>query len=229
MGFLMAQEDITDSGGVGSGGYAFGFKGGPTVATQTWNGFQRNALFSYHGSAFVEAMGRWNDKNAVAKRSSFQAELGYQRKGSTFRNVFFYNQGNQKVSIPSNLFHNISLTLLGKGAFKIKERSLAYYAIGLNLNYTVNYQLVGMGSSAGVNRFNYGIWLGGGYEWQLGKGPWAFFIEANINPDISKQVFMPPGLRTQYQDPVSGQPIYTTEQKVYNLVFEFSLGVKINK
>jgi hypothetical protein len=225
-----AQEDSSYySSAIGSGGFAFGFKGGPTIATQTWNGFQRNALFSYHGDAFVEVMGSWKAKGSISQRSSFLASLGYHRKGSTFRNVFFYNQNNQKVTIPSNLFHNISLGLLGKGAFKFQEKSLAYYGIGLTLDYTITYQLVGVGSSTGVNRFTYGIWFGGGYEWNLGKSPWAFFVEANINPDIGRQVFIPPGLPTQYRDPITDDVIKTQQQKVNNLILEISVGFKINK
>ena len=174
-------------------------------------------------------MGSWKQKGNISQRSSFQAQLGYHRKGSTFRNVFIYDQNNNKIKIPSNIFQNISLGLLGKGAFKIEEKSLAYYAIGITLDYTVKYQLVGMGTEAGVNRFTYGVWFGGGYEWDLGKSPLSFFIEANINPDIGRQVFIPAGLRTQYTDQQTGQPIYTTQQKVNNLIFELSVGLKINR
>jgi len=97
------------------------------------------------------------------------------------------------------------------------------------LDYTVEYKLVGIGTEAGVNRFTYGVWFGGGYEWDLGKSPLSFFIEANINPDIGRQVFIPAGLRTQYTDQQTGQPIYTTQQKVNNLIFELSVGLKINR
>ena len=226
---LWAQDEDTPSNASAGGGFAYGFKGGPTVATQTWNGFQRNGLISYHGDIFVESMGSWKQKGGVAQRSSFQAQLGYHRKGSTFRNVFIYDQMNNKIRIPSNLFHNISLGLLGKGAFRLQPKSLAYYGIGITLDYTVKYQLVGLGTETGVNRFTYGVLFGGGYEWDLGKSPLSFFIEANINPDIGRQVFIPAGLRTQYTDPVSGQPIYTIQQKVNNLIFELSLGLKMNR
>jgi hypothetical protein len=227
---LSAQDESSEyNGNVGSGGFAFGFKGGPTIATQNWNGFQRNGLITYHGDIFVESLGAWKQKGNIAQRSSFQAQLGYHRKGSTFRNVFIYDQNNNKIKIPSNIFQNISLGLLGKGAFKIQEKSLAYYAIGITLDYTVKYQLVGIGTEAGVNRFTYGVWFGGGYEWDLGKSPLSFFVEANINPDIGRQVFIPAGLRTQYTDQQTGQPIYTTQQKVNNLIFELSVGLKINR
>jgi hypothetical protein len=227
---ISAQEEVFEnSGNVNSGGFAYGFKGGPTIATQSWNGFQRNGLISYHGDLFVESLGAWKQKGNISQRSGFQAQLGYHRKGSTFRNVFIYDQFNNKIRIPSNLFHNISLGLLGKGAFQLQEKSLAYYAIGITVDYTVDFQLVGLGTETGVNRFTYGVWFGGGYEWDLGKSPLSFFVEANINPDIGRQVFIPAGLRTQYTDPVSGQPIYTTQQKVNNLIFELSIGLKVNR
>ncbi len=225
-----AQEDSSYySSAIGSGGFAFGFKGGPTIATQTWNGFQRNALFSYHGDAFVEVMGSWKAKGSISQRSSFLASLGYHRKGSTFRNVFYLpSPGVPRIKTPSNLFHNISLGLLGKGAFKIQEKSLAFYGIGITLDYTLTYQLVGISTTTGVNRFTYGIWFGGGFEWNLGKSPWAFFVEANINPDIGRQVFIPAGLPTQFYDS-NGIMIPSTQQKVNNLILEISVGFKINK
>lgn len=225
--YVLAQDENSEiNGNVGSGGFAFGIKGGPTVATQNWNGFQRNGLISYHADIFVESMGSWKQKGEIAQRSSFQAQLGYHRKGSTFRNVFIFDQNNNKIKIPSNLFHNISLGLLGKGAFKIEEKSLAYYSIGVTLNYTVDYQLVGLDANTGVNRFTYGVLFGGGYEWNLGNSPLSFFIEANINPDIGRQVFIPAGLATQYRDQ-NGNVILTQEQKVNNLIFELSVGLKI--
>lgn len=222
---INAQE--SSSSILGDGGYAFGVKGGATVATQTWNGFQRNALFSYHADAFVEMPGTWKQKNGNLQRSSFLTQLGYHRKGSAFRNVFYYSNNNSRVIVPPNEFHNLSLTIIGKGNYLIQEKSLAYYGFGLRLDYTIDYQLL-QNSTFGVNRFNYGVWIGGGYEWVLGKGPWALFLEANISPDISRQVFIPGGLPSQYTD-ASGNPLRTTEQKVYNLIFELSLGFKIYK
>jgi hypothetical protein len=226
---LWAQDDIVpNSSVVGGGGFAYGFKWGPTIATQNWNGFQRNGLISYHGDIFVESMGSWKQKGGIAQRSSFQAQLGYHRKGSTFRNVFVYDQFNNKIKIPSNLFHNISLGLLGKGAFRLQAKSLAYYGIGVTLNYTVDYQLVGLGTETGVNRFTYGVWFGGGYEWDLGNSPVSFFVEAAINPDIGRQVFIPGGLPSQYRDQ-DGNIIPTQQQKVNNLIFELSVGFKMNR
>jgi hypothetical protein len=227
---MLAQEANTEtSNSFGSGGYALGLKGGLTVATQTWNGFQLNALFSYHTAFFAELLGSWKDKNNSGKfqRTSFIAQLGYHRKGSAFRNVFFQGPNGGPTIVPSNEFHNLSLTLLGKGAFKTNEKSSAYYAMGLRADYTITFQLLQQ-STFGVNRFNYGVWLGGGYEWQIGEGPWAVFVEANISPDLSRQVFIPAGLPSQYRD-ANGNYLPTTEQKVINLVFEISVGAKFHK
>lgn len=223
--FLCAAQETPDppySGALGSGGTGYGIKGGATLATQTWNGYQRNALYSYHADAFVEILGAWKDKNETGnfRRSSFQVQLGYHRKGSAFRNIFYQNN-----NPPPNVFHNLSLGFLGKGAFKIKERNNLFYGIGLHVDYTMTYQLQGFGAQSGVNRFNYGVWLGGGYEWGLSESL-ALFIELSISPDISKQVYIPPGLPTQFTDPISGQVVLSTEQKVYNLPLELSVGIK---
>jgi hypothetical protein len=96
------------------------------------------------------------------------------------------------------------------------------------LNYTVKYQLVGFDGNTGVNRFTYGALFGGGYEWDLGNSPVSFFVEAAINPDIGRQVFIPGGLPSQYRDQ-DGNVIPTQQQKVNNLIFELSVGFKMNR
>ena len=225
---LSAQEEENNyDGGIGSGGTVWGFKGGPSLATQMWNGFQRAPLFSYHGDVFIEVLGPWKDKKGTGsfKRSSFGAQLGYHRKGSSLRSVFYYTDGKQ-VKLPSNVFHNISLTAFGKGAFKTSQNSNFFYGMGLRLDYTLTYSLIGYGLE-GVNRPNYGIWLGAGHEWRL-KDALGLFVELSISPDISKQIFVPPGYPTglYYSN---GNPIMSQGQKVNNLLMEISIGIKFGK
>lgn len=219
-----AQDDNYEPTGIGSGGTVFGFKGGMTLATQTWNGYQRNALLSYHGDLQVEWLGRWTQKEkGPMRRYAMQIQLGYHRKGSGFRNVFSLNGS----PAPTNTFHNISLTAIGKGYFKTSAVTNLYYGLGLRLDGTVDYQLFGTGLE-GVNRINYGVWLGGGLEFELKNAAPVFFIEVNISPDISQQVFVPPGIDTGLRD-VNGNPIPSREQKVINLIAELSIGMKFGK
>lgn len=220
-GVCAQDEPIVNTGNLGSGGYAFGLKGGPAISTQTWNGYQRNALLAYHIDVFSEIYGQWKEgQNGLTKRSSLQVQLGYHQKGSSFRNLFI-----STGPTPSNVFHNISFALIGKGAYELRELMNAYYGLGLRLDYTLDYQLIGFGVE-GVNRFNYGVWLGGGVEFELKKGKHVFFVEGNISPDLSRQVFVPAGFSTGIVD-INGNPILTQEQKVLNLVLEVSFGVKL--
>jgi hypothetical protein len=221
---LQAQSEETPyNGGVGSGGYDYGLKGGLTIATQTWNNFQRNALFSYHGAVFFDVKGVWKEKdNGPTTQSKFGGQLGYHRKGSSFRNVFIAGSNNQ----PKNLFHNVSLTLWGKQAFKTSTNSHFYGGFGLRLDYTVDYELFGFGVE-GVNRVNYGVWLAGGMEFDLSEST-AVILELSVSPDLSNQVFVPAGYSTGLNDQ-NGNPILSQEQKVNNLIFEISAGFKIKQ
>ena len=37
-------------------GFAWGIKGGFTLGTQNWNGFERDPLIKYHGILFIESL-----------------------------------------------------------------------------------------------------------------------------------------------------------------------------
>ncbi len=221
---LAAQGDEPPyEGAVGSGGYDYGLKGGLTIATQDWNGFQRNALFSYHGAMFFDVKGGWKEKeNGSATQSKFGGQLGYHRKGSSFQNVFIAGSNSR----PQNVFHNVSLTLWGKQAFRTSAQSHFYGGFGLRVDYTVDYQLFGFGVE-GVNAFNYGVWLAGGMEFDLSERT-ALILELSVSPDLSNQVLVPPGYSTGLND-INGNPILSQEQRVNNLIFEVSAGFKIKQ
>lgn len=220
---LQAQREPPYDGGLGSGGFDYGLKGGLTIATQDWNGFQRNALFSYHGDIFLDVKGVWKEKeNGPTTQSRFGGQLGYHRKGSSFRNVFVLGGGSR----PKNAFHNVSLTLWGKQAFKTSPSSNFYGGFGLRADYTVSYELFGFGTE-GVNRVNYGVWLGAGMEFDLNEKS-AIVLEISVSPDLSNQILVPAGYPTGLEDQ-NGNPILSQEQKVNNLIFEVSAGFKLKQ
>jgi hypothetical protein len=215
---LQAQENFPS-------GTLYGLKGGLTVGTQRWNNFDRQALFSYHGAFSLESAGEWRENKS---RTLFGMQLGYHRRGSAVR-VQYADPSNPQNVIRDVLpypFHNLSLVVSGKGQHLLSPTMLGQYNLGLRLDYTVAYSNPFMDFDRFVNKFNYGLWLGGGLQWALGKAPLNLLLEVNISPDISRQIYVPPGIPIQYVD-WSGnvQRFPSQEQKVMNMCFEVSVGL----
>lgn len=213
---VWSQEQDED----GVGAFAFGAKGGFTLATQAWNGFKNTPIMSYHGDLFVEWMGGWKDKPKGPKmRYGFQAQLGYHLKGCSFGRIF--------QNPAPNIFHNIGLGVLGKGYFQTGKFS-PYYGIGLRLDYTVKSQLITPQYTAAVRRITYGVWFGGGIEWHVGEdSPLDLVLEVSVSPDIGPQIEAPPvAASNSGVVDYTGRPVALPGQKVFNIIFEVSLGVK---
>jgi hypothetical protein len=219
--------------------YAFGLKGGLTIATQNWdNTFQRDALFRYHAIAFIESA---PEDNTFA----LFAQAGYHVKGSamrTFPSTFIDGNGNRRsfpgLNIPFE-FKNVSLTIGGKQKYPFGggDKRL-YYMFGVRGDYTVAtsfgdidfernplyatiYPIEGF-----VNRFNYGAILGGGIEIPL-TDLYGLVVEFSVNPDFSKQYNQPPIPNVRNPNPdASQQTITIRERSITNVTFELSVGFR---
>jgi len=206
--------------------FFWGAKGGFTLANQKWNASQSRVLPTYHAATFVEFMGPWNNgknETGIQKRFGFMTSLGYHRRG---RAITFRSGGNSFSA--SDVFHNVSLLFAGKGYFQLNKQWAAYYGLGLRIDYTAAWrlELASVWHDPYVNRINYGVWLGGGIEFQLAKT--SAFLELSISPDASRQVFMPPGIFLNFTD-AFGNQLQTREERVYNFALEISLGFKIGR
>lgn len=215
-------------------GFVFAVKGGPTMASQRWNATERNILPSYHAGILLESASDWREANSIWLRTNFGAWLGYHRKGSAIR-VQYQDPANLNNVIRDRIatpFHALALNLHAKGQFWHNPRLLSYYGIGAHLTYTVAHDTsMFLLDKRYVNKFNYGLWIAGGVEISLGKkAPVSLILEASITPDISRQVFIPPGIPIQFRD-VGGtvQNYSSQEQRVTNLIFEISVGFKFLK
>lgn len=205
--------------------FYWGFKGGLTLATQKWNTFQRQVMPTYHGAFLIEYFGKWSkgrNETGPSRRLGMLATLGYAQRGATYRtwNIIGTNKR------PKDVFHNIGLLVAAKGLFRAAPQFNAFYGMGLRAEYTVRANLV-TNYSQYVNNFNYGVWFAGGIEFALRSA--AFFVELSFSPDVSKQVRVPMGVYMGV-DQITGQNIYTNrEEKIYNLSFEVSVGVKFGR
>jgi hypothetical protein len=204
--------------------FIFGPRGGFTLGTQSWNGFDRNVLLSYHGGAYIESY-------REEAPSSFLAHLGYHKRGSSERVVFIGSGGGLSNSRQSFEFNNVVLLLGAKKKIRTFNVNKPYYLIGVRLEYTLNtnldqYEIYGgyFPLEPFVNKFNYGPVAAAGYELEFSEFVGGF-IEASISPDISKQYEQPELFNII--SPISGQVRNVNAQTIRNLTFEITLGLKL--
>lgn len=198
----------------------FGVKGGLLVGTQQG----KRPLFSYHGDLFFEKLGTWQG-NQTPRRLGFVASLGYHRRGASY-NVGSFN--NSSRTIISDIFNNLSLAALFKGGYQLKN-FVPYYAAGLRLDYTLSTQMVNPFDAQGVRPFNFGLWLGGGLEWEPPTLPFGLFIEISIHPDLTPQILFTKGTVIEYRNPFTNKVTYQTinqDRRVTNISLELTLGIK---
>lgn len=202
----------------------FGAKGGLLVGTQK----NKRALISYHADVFFESMGKWQGE-ALKRRIGYVIQAGYHRRGASYNNGLFGSNNNFVVS---DLFHNIVVSALLKGSFEVGKFA-PYYAAGLRLEITPDSsfsQVVNPRDAQGVTPVNFGLWLGGGIEWEPPNSPLGIFLELNISPDLTPQIFFPKGTQVQYPDyfnPGSTRvEQFQEDYRILNLSIELSLGFK---
>ncbi len=215
-------------------GFAFGVKGGLTIGTQKWgNSFERDALFRYHGIAFIESLPEGND-------FSIFAQAGYHVKGSSIRTNFFTLDGNNRQLVTPFEFQNASLTLGGKQKFDVGfGDSRVYYLFGVRGDYTINtdfgideQQIMDFPYLAQiypvetfVKNFTYGATVGGGIEFPLSDLV-GVMLEFTVNPDFSNQYNQPRIENVINPNPNSNQTITIPERQIRNLTFELTAGFR---
>ena len=201
--------------------YAFGIKGGPSVAMQKWNGYQSDyPLIAYHGIAFIESADEVN--------YALFAELGYHVRGVAFRHragLNPYTGQTYEARTIKLMFNNIGLNLGGKKKFNLgSEDKKWYYLLGVRGEYNLSRELAYYNAfEEYTNRFTYGVSVGAGLELPFSELIGSI-IELRISPDLSKQVYIPP-LPT-FRDPYTGQERTSREQNISNITLELSVGIR---
>lgn len=205
------------------GGMYFGPKGGLGIAVQNWDGYQRNPLIVSHFALYTESL----DPDFSG---SLYAQIGYHTRGSAIR-AFSFNG----VSFSRGFrFNNIALQLGLKKRFDRAGRWIPYYNVGVRAEYTVKTNLKRFENSFNlfypfevyVNKFNYGISFGGGFEYESSEFVIPYF-ELSVHPDLSLQ-YRSPALQGG-TNPWTGQPSTVGERRVRNITLELSIGFKFLK
>lgn len=214
--------------------FAFGVKGGLTIGTQEWgNRLERDALFRYHGIAFIETLPDGND-------FALLAQAGYHVKGSSIRTNFFTTTGDRRQLVTPFEFKNISLTLGGKKKYAVGQGDTRlFYMFGIRGEYTVDTELGPQDLiednpylaqiypfEGFVNDFTYGATVGGGIEVPLSDLV-GMSLEFTVNPDFSFQYNQPQIDNVIDPNPNATRPTFTIpERQIRNLSFEVTAGFR---
>jgi hypothetical protein len=209
---------------------AYSFKGGLSLGVQTWNNFDRDPLFKYHGMVAIE--------NAdETEQFSVFAQAGYHVRGSAIRSNNLIDRFNGDVfRAPTQefRFNNIVLALAGKKRQQMNGDTKLYYYFGLRGEYTLSTNLddysetnIRVGGffpeDQFVQKFNYGAIVGGGFEFpftELVEG----ILEFSVNPDFSLQYRQP---SVTVWDPFIGNNRQLGERTIRNISFEITLGLRL--
>ena len=223
IGFCITNQDLK------SQSFVFGFKGGPVIATQNWSNFQRNPLLDLHGIAFIES---WEEDSP----NILFAQLGYHTRGSSLRQVFVNQFTGFVPQTRAFRFRNLALTLGAKKKLRMGTWS-PFYTVGLRGEYTVGTNLdeyVDVNYTARttypqnefVRRWNYGIYAGGGTEFEIGELI-GVVMELSVNPDLSRQYFQPPLTNVYNPNPFNGSTTINLEaREIRNITLELTFGFR---
>ena len=202
------------------GQYYLGVKGGLGLNMQKWNGYERDILFTPCIDVFSET-----DDDPINK---LYASLGFHTRGSTVR-VFNFNSYNPYR------FNNLVMVLGGKRMVTTDKKYNGYYMLGLRAEYTLFTNLndkaktiYGLVDDVYVNKFNYGVSVGGGFEMSFGEDKVVFF-ELTVSPDLSKQYEQLESLTIEnpFQSPFNPNPFYEIRpEEVRNVSLELTIGIK---
>ena len=199
-------------------GFAFGPKGGLSLANQNFGGYDRETLLSYHGALYMESLSE-EDKYALF------AQLGFHQRGSKLKiNRHFNPITGEEVASRSHAsrFGNLSLMVGGKQKFDFGMDTKWYYSLGLRLEYNLTTELPYLYETweDRVNDLVYGASVGIGMERMFSEHV-GIFVEATVSPDLSSQILIP--AQPSLYDPNRVIP----EKSIRNFTIELTLGMRL--
>lgn len=217
---------------------AYTFGGGLTIGTQKWdNSFQRQPLFSWHGTFGMETVNNDDD------RASLFMQLGYHVKGSAVRYWNIQTGGNYFQATEKFKFSNIGLVLGAKQKFPLGSgKSKYFYFGGIRAEYNVGTNLGELREKNNLNtnpyaytiypfegfvkKFVGGVSVGGGIQLPLTELIGAE-LKFSIQPDFTYQYNQPPIPNVIVYNPTNpGQNVTIGERQIRNTALELSLCLR---
>ena len=201
-------------------GTVFTLMAGPTMSTQTVNGFEKDPFFRFHGLLYIES-------SSELSPNSLYGRIGYHIKGSAVNTLSYKDSAGNEYDGQSSAmeFHNLCLSL---GVKQRREVGKNYYSYGLGIrgdyNVKAEFDPYFAGLAGTQNKFTYGLNIDAGFEFPLSELV-STVIEVGFSPDFKEQIYIP------YQDTgyqyENGQPVYIQETFLTNIVFEARIGFRL--
>ena len=202
--------------------FHFGPKGGLGIGYQQWNNSDRSPIIAGHIDLFMETLDD-DGKGAI------YGQLGLHTRGSStrVRNLF-----SNRVGSTSFRYNNLSLGGGIKKRLDISRSPTLFYQAGIRVEYTLatNLDELEANNISGtfpvetfVRKFNYGITVGGGMEFDLGRN-FEPFLEFNFMPDLSAQYDQFQSF--EFLDPFTNTIRTIPPRTVRNITLEVTLGLK---
>ncbi|GLR18638.1 hypothetical protein [Portibacter lacus] len=217
------------AGGAHAQSYVFGIKGGPVIATQNWNNFQRNPLFAGHAILSIET---WAEDDP----NSLFAQIGYHERGSSLRQNFINPTTGFSPQTNSFKFRNAGLTIGAKRKIRMGTWS-PYYTLGIRGEYTFSTNLdefvdknftsiTTYPLNEFVEHWTYGIYAGGGTEFEISEFIGAV-VELSVLPDLGRQYYQPALNDVSVYNPYTGTTTRgLSEKTIRNVSLEISFGLR---
>ncbi len=203
-------------------GTVYTFMAGPTMSTQTVNGFEKDPFIRFHAIAQMES-------TSEISPNALYARLGYHVKGSAVNSRAYYDPitgASYSGESQSIEFRNLSATVGAKQRREVGNNFLSYgFGIRGDFNLSTKYDPIFIGLAGTENNFTYGLDIDIGFEFPLSELV-STTIEFGFSPDLGEQIYIP--LQdTGYQYPDgSGQTIIIPESSIKNIVFEVRAGFR---
>ena len=202
-------------------GTVYTFTAGPTMSTQTLNGFEKDPFFRLHAQAQMES-------TSEISPNALYARLGYHVKGSAVNSRAYYDPitgASSSGESQSIEFHNLSASVGAKQRREVGNNFLSYgFGIRGDFNLKTKYDPLFIGLAGTENNFTYGLDIDIGFEFPLSELV-STTIEIGFSPDLGEQIYIPQQ-DTGYQYPDSGQEVIIPETSVKNIVFELRAGFR---
>lgn len=202
-------------------GTVYTFMAGPTLSTQTVNGFEKDPFIRLHAIAQMES-------SSDISPNALYARVGYHVKGSAVNTRAYYDPitGTESDAHSNSIeFHNLSATVGAKQRREVGNNFLSYgFGVRGDFNLKTEYGSLFAGLAGTENNFTYGLDIDVGFEFPLSELV-STTIEFGFSPDLGEQIYIPQQ-GTGYQYPDSGQEVIIPESSIKNIVFEVRAGFR---
>ena len=200
-------------------GTVYTFMAGPSMSTQTVNGFEKDPFFRLHFQAQMES-------SSEISPNALYLRVGYHNKGSAVNISDYIDDGGNEIegSSSSMEFHNLSTSVGVKQRKEVGMNFLSYgFGVRGDFNLSTDFDPFFQGLEGTENNFTYGLNFEVGWEFPLSELV-STTIEVGFYPDLSNQIYIP------YQDTgyqyENGQPFIIPESDIKNVVFEARAGFR---